>query len=188
MAWKRLALIFGVGLPLLAVLAYGFTRDPREIPSPLIGRQAPPFKVRLADGSEVKLADLRGKVVFLNFWASWCPPCRAEARLLEASWQRHRDQDVVFLGVNMQDREEAAREFLREFAISYPNGLDGGNRIAIDYGVWGIPETFFIDRNGRITYKQIGAFDGKTIHAKLEEARQGVISREEGKGEYRSIR
>src|SRR3990172_7460863 len=101
MAWKRLALIFGVGLPLLAVLAYGFTRDPREIPSPLIGRPAPPVKVRLTHGSEVKLADLRGKVVFLNFWASWCPPCRAEARLLEASWQRHRDQDVVFLGVNM---------------------------------------------------------------------------------------
>jgi cytochrome c biogenesis protein CcmG/thiol:disulfide interchange protein DsbE len=188
MAWKRLALVFGVGLPLLAVLAYGFTRDPREIPSPLIGRLAPPFSVRLADGQEVRLEDFRGKVVFLNFWASWCPPCRAEARLLEASWKRHRDQDVVFLGINMQDREEAAREFLREFAITYPNGFDRGNRIAIDYGVWGIPETFFLDGNGRITYKHIGALGRETIHAKLEEARQGVISRREGKGEYQSIR
>ncbi|MFZ1058438.1 MAG: TlpA disulfide reductase family protein, partial [Candidatus Rokuibacteriota bacterium] len=94
----------------------------------------------------------------------------------------------AFLGINMQDREEAAREFLREFGVTYPNGIDGGNRIAIDYGVWGIPETFFLDRNGRITYKHIGALGAETIHAKLEEARQGVQSRREGKGEYRSIR
>lgn len=188
MTWKRLLLVFAIGLPLIAVLAFGFTRDPREIPSPLIGRPAPPFAVRLTDGREVRLSDLRGKVVFLNFWASWCPPCRAEARALEAAWQRHRDGDVVFLGVNMQDREEAAREFLREFGITYPNGIDGGNRIAIDYGVWGIPETFFLDRDGRITYKHIGALGGGTIHAKLEEARQGTLSRREGKGEYQSIR
>jgi cytochrome c biogenesis protein CcmG/thiol:disulfide interchange protein DsbE len=188
MVWKRLALVFGVGLPLLAILAYGFTRDPREIPSPLIGRPAPPFTLRLMDGQEVKLAELRGKVVFLNFWASWCPPCRAEARSLEAAWQRHRAGDVIFLGVNIQDREEAAREFLKEFGVTYPNGIDRGNRIAIDYGVWGIPETFFIDRNGRITYKHIGALGPRTIQAKLDEARQGVQSRREGKGEYQSIR
>jgi cytochrome c biogenesis protein CcmG/thiol:disulfide interchange protein DsbE len=186
--WKRLALTFGIGLPLLAILAYGFTRDPREIPSPLIGRLAPPFTLRLMDGSEVKLADLRGKVVFLNFWASWCPPCRAEARLLEAAWQRHRAEDVVFLGVNMQDQEAAAREFIREFGITYPNGIDRGNRIAIDYGIWGIPETFFLDRDGRITYKHIGALGWETIHGKLEEARQGAVSRREGKGDYRAIR
>ena len=188
MAWKRLLLVFGIGAPLIAVLAFGFTRDPREIASPLIGRQAPPFDVRLADGRALALADLRGRVVFLNFWASWCPPCRAEARALEASWRRHREQEVVFLGVNMQDREDAAREFLREFGITYANGLDGGNRIAIDYGVWGIPETFILDRTGRITYKHVGALGGETIHAKLEEALRGEVSRREGKGDYRSIR
>ncbi len=187
MAWRRLALVFGIGAPLVAVLAFGFTRDPREIPSPLIGRPAPPFAVRLTDGRELSLADLRGKVVFLNFWASWCPPCRAEARLLEASWREHRDGDVVFLGINMQDREPDAREFLREFGITYPNGLDLNNRIAIDYGVWGIPETFFLDRTGRITYKHIGALGPEIIHAKLEEARRGIASPREGKGEYRSI-
>ena len=187
MAWRRLVLVFLLGIPLVAVLAYGFTRDPREIPSPLIGRPAPPFTLQLMDGREVSLADLRGKVVFLNFWASWCPPCRAEARDLEASWQQHRGDDVVFLGVNIQDTEEKARGFLREFGVTYANGIDAGNRVAIDYGVWGIPETFFLDRTGRITYKHVGALGTELIHAKLEEARQGVASQREGKGEYRSV-
>ena len=187
MAWRRLVLVFLVGVPLVAVLAYGFTRDPREIPSPLIGRPAPPFSIELMDGRQVSLADLRGKVVFLNFWASWCPPCRAEARDLEAAWRQHRGEDVVFLGVNIQDTEAGARGFLREFDITYANGIDARNRIAIDYGVWGIPETFFLDRTGRITYKHVGALGTELIHAKLEEARQGVASQREGKGEYRSV-
>jgi cytochrome c biogenesis protein CcmG/thiol:disulfide interchange protein DsbE len=94
---------------------------------------------------------------------------------------------VVFLGVNVQDREGAAREFLKEFGVTYANGIDGGNRIAIDYGIWGLPETFFLDRSGRITYKHVGALGRETVHAKLEEARRGVVSRREGKGEYRPI-
>jgi cytochrome c biogenesis protein CcmG, thiol:disulfide interchange protein DsbE len=186
MAWRRLLLVFGLGVPLIAVLAFGFTRDAREIPSPLIGRQAPAFQVRLMDGREVKLEDFQGNVVFLNFWASWCPPCRAEARDLEASWRRHRGGDVVFLGINMQDREDAAREFVREFGITYPNGMDG-NRVAIGYGIWGIPETFILDPTGRITYKHIGAIEPALIHTKLEEARQGIVSRREGKGAYQSV-
>jgi cytochrome c biogenesis protein CcmG/thiol:disulfide interchange protein DsbE len=145
------------------------------------------FTVRLMDGGELSLADLRGKVVFLNFWASWCPPCRAEARALEASWQQHRGGDVVFLGINIQDQEDKAREFLREFGVTYANGIDPVNRIAIDYGVWGIPETFFLDRTGRITYKHVGALGMDTVHAKLEEALQGIASRREGKGDYQSI-
>ncbi|HEX9868553.1 MAG TPA: TlpA disulfide reductase family protein, partial [Candidatus Tectomicrobia bacterium] len=78
--------------------------------------------------------------------------CRAEARTLEAAWQKYKERDVVFLGVNIQDREEAARGFLQEFGITYPNGRDGAGKLAIDYGVWGLPETFIIDRDGRITY------------------------------------
>ena len=187
MAWRRLVLVFLLGVPLVAVLAYGFTRDPREIPSPLIGRPAPSFTLRLMDGRELSLVDLRGKVVFLNFWASWCPPCRAEARDLEAAWQRHRDADVVFLGVNIQDTDAKARAFLREFDVTYANGFDPRNRVAIDYGVWGIPETFFLDRTGRITYKHVGALGTGTIHAKLAEAREGVASTREGKGDYRSV-
>jgi cytochrome c biogenesis protein CcmG/thiol:disulfide interchange protein DsbE len=188
MVWKRLAIGLVVIVPILALLAYGFTRDPREIPSPLIARPAAPFTLTLFDGRQLRLDELRGKVVFLNFWASWCVPCRAEARTLEAAWQRYRNRDVVFVGANIQDTEAEAGAFLAEFGVTYPNGIDTGSRIAIEYGVYGIPETFFIDRQGRITYKHIGGLDWQTLTAKLEDALLGVASAAEGKGEFRSIR
>jgi cytochrome c biogenesis protein CcmG/thiol:disulfide interchange protein DsbE len=171
----------------VTLLAYGFTKDPRAIPTPLTGRPAPDFSLSLFDGRVVRLSDFQGKVVFLNFWASWCPPCRDEAPLLEQAWRGHKDQDIVFLGVDIQDTEEAARRFLREFAISYMNGRDPTGRIAIDYGVYGIPETFFINRQGRITYKHIGALDGQTLVAKLAEARRGFASAEGKSQGYQSI-
>lgn len=124
------------------------------------------------EGRTLALEELRGKAVFLNFWASWCPPCRTEAGLLEAAWQKYRDQGVGFVGVNIQDEEESARTFIREFGITYPNGLDRGARIAIGYGVWGLPETFFIDREERITYKHVGALGWQTIVTKLEKPRR----------------
>ncbi|MBI2088818.1 MAG: TlpA family protein disulfide reductase [Deltaproteobacteria bacterium] len=188
MPWRRVLVTLAVILPLIGLLAFGFSRDPRFISSPLIGRQAPPFALTLFDGKRISLEELRGKVVFLNFWASWCPPCRAEARDLEASWQRFKDQDIVFLGVDIQDTEAAARDFLKEFNISYPNGRDASGKIAIDYGVWGIPETFFIDPTGKITYKHVGSLGTQLIGAKVAEAKQGIITAKEGKGDYQSIR
>ncbi len=161
--WKVVLSLTTVGA-LVALLAYGFTKDPRAIPSPLTGQPAPDFTLTLFDGRTVRLSDFRGKVVFLNFWASWCPPCRDEAPLLEQTWQRYKARDVVFLGVDIQDTESAARQFLDEFRISYMNGRDANGRIAINYGVYGIPETFFIDRDGRITYKHIGALDEQVAH------------------------
>jgi len=186
--WRRLLITLAVILPLIGILAYGFIRDPRYIKTPLIGRQAPPFTLTLFDGKRLSLENLRGKVVFLNFWASWCPPCRAEARELEATWQRVKDQEVIFLGIDIQDTEEDARAFLKEFSITYPNGRDASGKVAIDYGVWGIPETFFIDRRGRITYKHVGTLGQALITAKLDEARGDVVSAKEGKGTYQSIR
>jgi len=186
--WRRLLITLAVILPLIGILAYGFIRDPRYIKTPLIGRQAPPFAVTLFDGRKLSLEDLRGKVVFLNFWASWCPPCRAEAREIEATWQRVKDQDVIFLGIDIQDTEEDARAFLKEFNVTYPNGRDASGKVAIDYGVWGIPETFFIDRQGRITYKHVGTLGPALITAKLDDARSGVVSAKEGKGSHLSIR
>jgi cytochrome c biogenesis protein CcmG/thiol:disulfide interchange protein DsbE len=188
MPWRRLLVVLVAGGSLVAVLGYGFARDPRAIPTPLIAKPAAPFSLTLFDGQTLKFEDLRGKVVFLNFWASWCPPCRAEARTLEAAWQTYRDRDVVFLGVDTQDQEDQARAFIREFGITYPNGRDASGRIPIDYGVWGLPETFIIDRDGRITYKHVGALGWQTITTKLDEALAGIVSTSEGKGEYRAIR
>jgi cytochrome c biogenesis protein CcmG/thiol:disulfide interchange protein DsbE len=189
--WRRLLVataVLGPVLAILALLAYGFTTEPKYIPTPLLAKPAPPFTLTLFDGSTLALEQLRGKVVFVNFWASWCPPCRAEARMLEVAWRKYREEGVVFVGVNIQDKEESARAFLKEFGVTYPNGLDRGSRIAIEYGVWGLPETFLIDRDGRITYKHVGALGWETVATKLAEAMQGVVSTAEGRGEYQSSR
>ncbi len=173
---------------LLWLLAYGFTRDARYIPSPLMGTPAPSFNLTLFDGKVIGLENFRGKVVLLNFWASWCIPCRAEAGTLESAWQKYQNRGVVFIGVNIQDKEEDARAFIKEFGITYLNGPDASGKIAIDYGVWGIPETFFIDPQSRITYKHAGGLSLPVITAKLDQAFVGTVSAEEGKGEYRSVR
>ncbi|MGH7307430.1 MAG: TlpA family protein disulfide reductase [Candidatus Rokuibacteriota bacterium] len=188
---RRLFVASAVLLPVLAVLAllaYGFTREPRYIESPMLGRPAPAFTIALFDGRTLRLEDLRGQVVFLNFWASWCPPCRAEAPALEMAWRASKDQGVMFVGISTQDEEDRARGFVDEFGITYPNGRDPGGRIAIDYGVWGLPETFFIGPDGRITYKHVGTLGSGLIAAKLDEARRGVISAAQGSGEYQSTR
>ena len=188
MAWRRRLILAVIVIPLIWLLAYGFTRDPRYIQSPLIGRHAPAFTLTRFDGGTISLKDLRGKAVLVNFWASWCPPCRLEAPTLEAAWQRYKDKDVVFLGVNIQDREKDALAFIKEFEITYLNGRDLNRRVAVDYDVWGIPESFFIDREGRITYKQVGAVEWPIITAKLDEALQGIVSAKEGRGNYQSVR
>lgn len=179
------ALVIAPAAAVLALLGYGFSREAKYIPTPLIAAPAPSFTLPRFDGGEIALDHFKGKVVFLNFWASWCPPCRAEARMLEAAWRQYRDQDVVFIGANIQDEQPAARAFLEEFGITYPNVIDRGSRIAIAYGVWGLPETFIIDRQGRITYKHVGALGWTTVTAKIEEALRGVVSATEGRGDYR---
>jgi cytochrome c biogenesis protein CcmG/thiol:disulfide interchange protein DsbE len=188
MPWKRLFFVAVFILPLLWLLAFGFSRDSRYINSPLLAKQATPFTIALFDGRRLSLNDLRGKAVFLNFWASWCPPCRAEAKDLEAAWQAVKDQNMIFVGVALQDTDENSRAFLKEFNVTYPNGRDESGKIAVDYGVWGIPESFFIDPQGRITYKHVGAIRAAIVTSKLEEALNGVVSASEGRGDYQAVR
>ncbi|MDP2607087.1 MAG: TlpA disulfide reductase family protein [Deltaproteobacteria bacterium] len=187
-AWLRLVIVSAIVVFFVWLLAYGFTRDARFIQSPLIGRMAPDFTLTRFDGGTLSLKDLRGKTVLVNFWASWCPPCRVEAPALEAAWQAYKDKDVVFVGVDIQDKEPDARGFIKEFGITYPNGWDVSGKVPVDYGVWGLPETFFLDKEGRITYKHVGGVGQTTIVAKINEAMQGIVSTGEGKGNYQSIR
>jgi cytochrome c biogenesis protein CcmG/thiol:disulfide interchange protein DsbE len=174
--------------PLLALLAYGFSRDSHYIVSPLLAKPATPFTLSLFNGRKLTLEDLRGKAVFLNFWASWCVPCRDEARELEAAWQKVKDKNMVFLGVAVQDTDKDALEFLKEFKVTYPNGKDETAKIAVDYGTWGIPESFFIDPQGRITYKHVGGILAALVVSKLEEAAKGIVSAQEGKGDYSAVK
>ena len=188
MPWRRLILIALIVGPILGLLAFGFTRDARYITSPLLAKPAAPFTVTLFDGRNITLDELRGKAVFLNFWASWCLPCRTEAKDLEAAWQRVKDKNMTFIGVALQDTDKDSLEFLKEFEVTYPNGKDRSGKIAVDYGTWGIPESFFIDPQGRITYKHVGAIRAGLVLTKLEEAAQGIASAQEGKGDYSTIK
>ncbi len=131
-------------------------------------RQAPDFALTLFSGESLRLADLRGTPVVVNFWASWCPPCRQEAPLLERTWRAYRARGVTFVGVDIWDSDADARRFLRDFAITYPNGPDPG-AVALDYGLTGIPETYFIDRDGQVVRKWIGPFTEESLRALLDE-------------------
>jgi cytochrome c biogenesis protein CcmG/thiol:disulfide interchange protein DsbE len=188
MPWRRLAITGLIIGPILGLLAFGFTRDARYITSPLLAKPAAPFTVTLFDGRKITLEGLRGKAVFLNFWASWCSPCRDEARDLEAAWQKVKDKEMIFIGVALQDTDKNSQDFLKEFGVTYPNGKDESGKIAVDYGTWGIPESFFIDPQGRITYKHVGGIRASLVLAKLEEAAKGIASAQEGKGDYSPIR
>jgi cytochrome c biogenesis protein CcmG, thiol:disulfide interchange protein DsbE len=166
----RFLVVGGVVLGFLALLAWGLTRDPKLIPTPLIGKEASLFTLDLFDGGTFRLEEQRGKVVVLNVWASWCyPACWNEAPRLEAAWRQYRDQGVVLVGLNYQDREADARAFIERFGKTFPNGPDKGSKIAIAYGVYGVPETFFIDHAGRIYAKHIGEISWETLEAKIEE-------------------
>jgi cytochrome c biogenesis protein CcmG/thiol:disulfide interchange protein DsbE len=184
--WRRLVITLAIIAPILWLLVYGFQRDARYINSPLVAKPAPAFALTLFDGGKITSEELRGKAVFLNFWASWCVPCRAEAKDLEAAWQRIKGKNLVFVGVALQDTDKDSRAFLQEFNVTYPNGRDAGGKIGVDFGVWGVPESFFIDPQGRITYKHVGGISAALAMTKLEEAQRGIVSLKEGQGESQS--
>jgi cytochrome c biogenesis protein CcmG/thiol:disulfide interchange protein DsbE len=156
-------------LPVVGLLAYGFRTDPRAVPSPLVGRPAPVFALTTFDGKPVTLDSLRGRVVVLNFWASWCyPACYDEAPVLEAGWRQAQEKGVIVLGVAIQDKEPASREFIERFNLTFPNAPDPAGRVSIDYGVYGVPETFIIDRRGVIRRKHVGALTEKMLRESVE--------------------
>jgi len=124
-----------------------------------IGEKAPDFTLTTFDGQTISLQDYRGKVVLLNFWASWCIPCEEEADELEAAWQLYKDNpDVIFLGVAWSDMDTKAKGYIQQYDITYPNAPDMGTRASQAYRITGVPETYVIDRNGILAYVKFSPF------------------------------
>ena len=177
MSWKRALVAAAVVLPLLALLAFGMTRDPNEIPSPLPGRDAPGFRLVTMplDGTDtttaetIDLAALRGNVVVLNFWASWCLACRDEHRPLSRVARFYEGEPVRFFGVVYNDSPRNARDWIEQMGgQSYPALIDPDARTAIDYGLYGVPETFIIGPDGRVRHKIIGPASEQELKAQID--------------------
>ena len=170
--WGVVALWAAV-LSLLLLLGWGLVNV--NATRPEAGEQAPPFDVAFFNGYEweqravADLEDMRGKVVVLNFWASWCVECRLEADLIEDTWRRYENEDVVFLGVAYADVEPNSIAYLDEFDITYPNAPDLGTDISDDYEITGVPETFFIDKEGTIQHVQIGPLNQQMMDTMIQQ-------------------
>jgi len=134
--------------------------EPTATPRP----PAPNFALETLEGDSLQLSNYEGQVVLVNFWASWCPPCRDEMPALEAYYQDHKDDDLVILGVNVKDSDGAVRAFLEDYTVSFPSVLDRDAKTAGAYNITGLPTTIFVDRKGRI----IGTWPGMVTKTFLE--------------------
>lgn len=159
-------------LGLVVTLALAFRRDPHDIRTGTVGKPAPAFSLERLDGSsEVALADLSGKVVVVNFFASWCIPCIQENPALVRVYERYRASDVVMLGVNFQESRENGLAYVQRMGINWATVSDGDGRMALSYGVFMVPETFFISPDGVIAGRHIGPIDETTLVTGIEALR-----------------
>ena len=165
---KRTGLIitFAILLALLGLLAWGLKKVQA---GPVSSGMAPDFSLTAFDGRTVKLSELRGQVVIINFWASWCPPCREEAAYLEQTWRKYEGKDVIFIGVDWVDTEKEALAYMDEFDLTYFNGPDIGTRIAQAYNIQGVPETFYVAKNGELRGVHIGPLKSPELDNKIDE-------------------
>jgi cytochrome c biogenesis protein CcmG/thiol:disulfide interchange protein DsbE len=199
-----------VGVAFVALLAYGLvTKSPDRtvddglrksgsVAAPALnqpvlepGALGEPLRSRVGSvfsGPRVSLAQLRGTPVVLNFWASWCDPCRAEAPVLQRAWSRERARGVLFLGLNMQDITDDAHAFTRAARVTYPSLRDRSNGVAHRWGVTGLPETFFLSAQGRVVGHVIGAVSPGQLAAGIAAARAGRALGVESGGKRRKTR
>jgi cytochrome c biogenesis protein CcmG/thiol:disulfide interchange protein DsbE len=170
---NRTVLIVGaaITLALVAILFVGLGKDPAEIKSPLIGKPAPAFALKaVGTGQTIDIAALRGKPVVLNFWATWCVPCYDEHPVLVQNAQMI--PNVQFIGVVFNDTEDKINAFLRERGSAYPTLLDEQGKTAIEYGVGGVPETYFLNRQGVIVAKFTGPMTTEILQSNVAKALQ----------------
>ena len=169
---KRFAVVL-VLAGVVAMFAWALSRE-QTLASPLVGKSAPGFSIPLyAADSTLSLAKLRGTPVVLNFWASWCLACRDEARVLEAGWRRY-GPEVAFVGIAVNDDADAAKAFIRQFGKTYHLGADVDGSAAVDYGLYGVPETFFIGRDGTILSRHIGPLTAADLDMRIAGLEAGV--------------
>jgi cytochrome c biogenesis protein CcmG/thiol:disulfide interchange protein DsbE len=167
--WVAVLLVVG----LIALLGWGVVKAAN---GPRDSGMAPDFSLTGFDGRTVTLSQLRGgtspsggQVVIVNFWASWCPPCREEAAYLERTWRKYEGKGVMFIGVDWVDTEKEALAYIKEFDITYLNGPDLGTRIAQAYRIQGVPETFFVDKTGRLRGVKIGPLSAPELDNRIDE-------------------
>ncbi|MEO8279476.1 MAG: DsbE family thiol:disulfide interchange protein [Ideonella sp.] len=167
----RYLLPLGLFIALAVFLGVGLGRDPHELPSPLVGRPAPAFelpRLAIAGGTvpaQFRPADMQGKVWLLNVWASWCGSCRQEHPVLLDIARR---ADLPLIGLDYKDTPQAAAEWLTQHGNPYLlSAVDADGRVGIDYGVYGVPETYLIDKAGTIRYKQIGPLTAEVVNDKI---------------------
>ena len=165
---RRIPVAVG-GVVLIGVLLGAFVlalgREPNSGQSAQVGRPAPPFTLERLDGGRLSLAEMRGRPIVLNFWASWCLPCREEAPMLAKLAADHAAQRLAVVGVVYQDSAANATDFMRRYGLSFPGLLDPSGRTALDYGVLGLPVTIFIDAGGVIRARQLGPLDAATLES-----------------------
>ena len=174
---RRLIAVVVVVAVLAGLFVYGLFRGPpnRDVPSNLIGKPAPQFNLPLyqryqqAFGDTFSLDAHRGTPLVINFWASWCNPCFEEAPLLEQYYQRYRSKGVLFVGVQTQDRDkyDAGRQFIDRFGYTFPVGMDNDSSIGVEYALFGVPETYFVNRQGTVVYKQVGPVTPQVMEREL---------------------
>ena len=146
-----LVFVFVIGI--LAFFAVGLRVRGESQPSTGV---APDFKITTFDGQAVALSDLKGKVIVVNFWASWCQPCRDEAAFLQKMWMQYKDRGVVFVGLDYVDTESAAQAYVKQYNITYPNGPDIASEASQKYRIKGVPETYFIGKDGNLAGNSLG--------------------------------